>query len=229
MGLTSRRSGPVALEASRRCCDQVDDAGLHDGRVGEVAGCRGWHESRLVSHQPRQDQQCRQPGARLVAELGRYVPHSCAISAGGAAVARVIIPALPAQIPVTRRVDRRRSGTKPESGPQPAGYSHVSCGCLVSGHCYIPALAGPLLCPLPGRLVPAAYPPCPHWGRPVVPAARSSVRCMPTYPGSTSAGRGTRCRHRPPCGQQASGCRRSSRIWQLPVLPSTGPNAVGQL
>jgi len=47
------------------------------------------------------------------------------------------------------------------------------------------------------RLVSSLPPPCPCEGRPAWPNARSSARCRPTCPGSTSEGRRKRCRHRP--------------------------------
>lgn len=119
-----------------------------------------------------------------------------------------------------------------EPTPQPVRYSHVTCGCPVQGHhplasgCLglagnagedrlglrgpIPVLAWRCLPALPACPVPSVFPPWLGGWRP--PNANSSVRCMPVCPGSTSGGRGRRCRHRPPSGQQPSGCHTSSRI-----------------
>lgn len=76
----------------------------------------------------------------------------------------------------------------------------------------IRALAWRRLPPEPACPVPSAFAPWPGGWRPTLPNARSSVGCMPACPGNTSGGQGRRCRHRPPSGQQTSGCHTSSRI-----------------
>jgi hypothetical protein len=88
-------------------------------------GYRGWHESTLLSRQPRQDHECRQLPARLVNERGRCVPHAMDIRGqGGKKPEWPRLPS-PAHMPLTRQ-DGQEHPERPESLPQPLRHPHVT-------------------------------------------------------------------------------------------------------
>jgi hypothetical protein len=138
-------------------------------RNRQVVG--GWHESVLLSRQPRQEQECRQLRTRLAGELGKHVPRGR---------------------PMPReRTSEALVGTRVVTSSSAVGFELPS---LMP----TPAERRPrrsLAC-----LMSSTFPPCSGGWRPTLPNARSTVRCIPECPGSTSEGQGMCCRHRPPSG-----------------------------
>ena len=74
----------------------------------------------------------------------------------------------------------------------------------------------------PARPGPAVVACCRREGQHGLPAAKSSARCIPACPGSTSGHRRRRCHHRPQAGPDTSDYRTTNRTCPPSVLPGPG-------
>jgi len=94
----------------------------------QCRGNRGWHESTLLSRQPRRDHECRHLCTRLVDELCKYARK--AVRCQGRRVERPSCPTITVTSPnAVGPMGRREEDPEgPESIPRPVRYPHVIFG-----------------------------------------------------------------------------------------------------